>query len=187
VSGSHVAASPFSFGTRVLGVGAALLALFLLVGFALPGTWSAERSAVVPAPPDALYALVEAPSAWTRWTAWPDSGVVAEGPERGVGARLRWDDRELGDGSFEIVEATPPTRVRYRVEVQDASMRTDGTLTLAAEAGGTRVTWREEGDFGWNPLMGYWARLMERVQGRELQKALDRLGALAVEGAEPEP
>lgn len=177
--------SPFSLGTRILGAGAAVLLLVIGVGFALPRTWSAERSAVLAAPPAAVFPLLEAPASWRRWTAWPDSGLVAEGPERGVGARLTWNDRELGDGSFEIVEAVAPERVRYRVQVQGGSMHTEGTLALAPEAGGTRVTWKEEGDFGWNPLMGYWARLMERVQGRELAKALERLGTMAAETSTP--
>jgi uncharacterized protein YndB with AHSA1/START domain len=175
--------SPFGLAPRVLGGGALLLLLFLGVGVALPGTWAAERSALLSAPPSAVFPLLESPSAWRLWTAWPDSGLVASGPEQGVGARLSWNDRELGDGAFEIVEATPLERVRYRVEVQGGSMRTDGTFTLAPEGNGTRLTWREQGDFGGNPLMGYWARFMERVQGRELEKALARLERLASKSA----
>ncbi|MDP2958392.1 MAG: SRPBCC family protein [Longimicrobiales bacterium] len=173
-----MSASPFSVGVRILGSLAGLLALVLAVGFALPGTWSAERSLAVAAPPESLYPLLEAPSSWRKWTAWPDSGLAAEGPERGVGAALRWDDPELGDGRFEIVEAVAPEKVRYRVEVEGGTLRTEGVLTLVREEGGTRVTWREEGDFGWNPLLGYWARFMERVQGRELEKALVRLDSM---------
>ena len=174
-----MSASPFSLGVRILGSLAGLLVLVLAVGFALPGTWSAERSVVLAAPPEALYPLMEAPSSWRKWTAWPDSGLVAEGPERGEGAGLRWDDPELGDGRFEIVEAIPLQRVRYRVEVEGGAMHTQGVLTLVQETGGTRVSWREEGDFGWNPLMAYWAWFMERVQGRELEKALARLDSMA--------
>ncbi len=174
-----MSASPFSVGVRILGSLAGMLALALAVGFALPGTWSVERSLTVAAPPEAVYPLIEAPSSWRTWTAWPDSGLGAGGPERGVGAGLRWDDPELGDGRFEVVEAVALEKVRYRVEVEGGTLRTEGVLTLVAEGGGTRVTWREEGDFGWNPLMGYWARFMERVQGRELDKALARLDSMA--------
>ena len=183
MSGSGV--NPISLGTRILAVGATLLLGFLAVGFLLPGTWSAERTATLDEPPEVVFPLVEAPQAWRRWTAWPDSGLVAQGPERGVGARLVWDDAELGDGSFEIVASEPLRSVRYRVRVQGGSMHTDGTFVLERTAGGTTVTWREEGDFGRNPLMGYWARLMSRAQGRELEKALTRLGELAGREAAP--
>jgi hypothetical protein len=65
-------------------------------------------------------------------------------------------------------------------------------VRLSPEGPGTRIAWREEGDFGRNPLMGYWARFMERAQGTELEKALDRLDALAGEApaeasADPSP
>lgn len=166
----------------LLAAAAAVLLLFLVVGWILPGTWKAERSTVLAAPPSSVFPWVDSPAAWQQWTPWPDSGVVHEGPERGVGARLAWNDEELGSGSFEIVEAHPDSLVRYRVVVQEGAMYTNGTMRLRAEGSGTRVDWKEEGDFGGNPLMGYWARFMERAQGAELEKALDRLGTLA-EGA----
>jgi uncharacterized protein YndB with AHSA1/START domain len=171
--------APFSIGTKVLGGGAALLVLFLLVGYLLPGTWAAERSIEIGAPPEGVFPLLDAPDAWRRWTQWPDTGIVAEGPARGPGSRLAWNDRELGEGSFEIVEAESPARLSYTVAVQGGSMRTTGTMRLEPIAGGVLVHWREEGDFGWNPLMGYWARAMERAQGTEMEKSLSRLKALA--------
>jgi len=166
-------------GSLVLASAAGLLSLFLVVGWVLPGTWAAERSAVLDVSPAQLYPWVDSPSGWQRWTPWPDSGVVREGPEHGVGARLAWDDEELGDGSFEIVQTVPDSVVRYRVVVQGGAMHTDGTLRLRPDGTGTRVEWREEGDFGNNPLMGYWARFMAHAQGAELEKALERLGKLA--------
>jgi len=35
--------------------------------------------------------------------------------------------------------------------------------------------WRERGDFGWNPLLGYVARTMDRTQGAQMEAALARL------------
>lgn len=174
-----MSASPFSYGVRILGSLAALMVLGLAVGFALPGTWSAGRASVVQAPPDVVYALLSAPASWQGWTAWPSGGMEAEGPSVGAGARLRWNDPEMGGGTFEIVEAVPSRLVRYRVEVQGGSLEVDGVLVLAQEGSGTRVAWQENGDFGWNPLMGYWARFMERVQGRQLEASLQRLDSVA--------
>lgn len=176
---------PFSFGTVILGGGAALLALFLLVGWLLPQNWEAEASAHIAAPPAAVYALLDSPEGWRRWTPWPESGVERTGPTRGPGATLSWDDPELGTGSFEIVGATEPARVDYAVRVDDGAMRTDGTLNLTAEADGVRVDWREQGDLGWNPMMGYWALSLSRAQSEELAKGLERLRALAADPSAP--
>ena len=169
---------PFSLGAMILGGAAALLVLFLLAGYLLPAEWDARAEAHLAAPPSEVFASVATPEGWRSWTPWPDSGVVRTGPSLGPGARLSWDDRELGSGTFTIVEVDPPRLVRYTVVVGPGAMRTAGTLTLAPERGGTRVVWREEGDLGRNPLMGYWARSMRRAQSAELAKGLDRLRAL---------
>lgn len=178
----------------MLGIGAwffgglaALLVLFLVVGFLLPGTWSTERSLEIDAPAQAVFPWLDSPRAWTRWTPdWPDSGLVVAGPAHGVGATMSWNDPNVGDGHFEVVEADAPRVVRYRVEVQRGTMRTDGTLLLHEHDGHTLLTWREKGDFGHNPLMGYWARAMKRVQGAQLQKDLTTLKALVEKGADPD-
>jgi hypothetical protein len=132
-----------------------------------------------------VFGFVDAPAGWRAWTTWPDSGLTPQGPPRGPGAALSWNDPELGDGSFRIVEALAPERVRYEVAVQGGAMRTEGTVSLSSEGSGTRVDWREAGDFGWNPLMGYWALFMERAQGREMEKSLARLGEVATAAAAP--
>jgi uncharacterized protein YndB with AHSA1/START domain len=178
--------SPFSFGTLILGGGALLLGAFLLVGFLLPGTWEARRSLRMDAPPEAVFSHLDAPTAWREWTALPDTGLTMEGPPRGAGARMRWNHPEWGSGIFEIVEAVAHTRVAYAVAVQEGTMRTEGELELRADGGGTLVTWTERGDFGWNPLMGYWGLFMGRAQGRELEKSLTALAELLTAGQDEE-
>jgi carbon monoxide dehydrogenase subunit G len=173
--------SPFSWGTRVLAGGALLFVLVLVGGALLPGTWSATASRTVAASPDAVLALLDSPEGWQAWTPWPEAGLEREGPERGEGAVLRWAHPNLGDGAFEIVSVEPGRAVAYVVRVEEGSMITRGRVELEPTGGGTRVTWREEGDFGWNPLMGYWALAMERVQGGELEKGLERLEEAAVD------
>ncbi|MEJ2204242.1 MAG: SRPBCC family protein [Gemmatimonadota bacterium] len=175
--------APFSIGTRILGGGAAVLLLFLAVGFLLPGTWSAERSAVMSVPPSAIFPLLDSPEGWRRWTPWPDSGLVAAGPARGPGSRMEWSSRDLGDGFFEIVDIRDDVSVTYHVEVQGGAMRTEGRIDLEEVPEGTRVTWLEEGDFGPNPLMGYWARFMDGAQEAEMEKGLVRLEKAAGEEA----
>lgn len=179
---------PFSIGTVVLGTGALVLMAFLFIGFLLPGTWTASRELVLQAAPEQIFPHLDSPTAWREWNALPDSGLTLGGPPRGTGARMSWDHPDWGSGSFEIVEARPYTEVRYVVEVEGGAMRTEGTLELTPQGGRTLVTWTETGDFGWNPLMGYWGLFMERAQGRELAKNLVRLGELvAVPGQEEAP
>ena len=177
---------PFSFGTKVLGTGALILFAFLGVGVALPATWEAEARARVPGTADATFRYLDSAEGWRAWTPWPDSSIDS-GPERGARATMSWDDPEFGSGVFTIVEVEAPRRVRYRVEVNDGKMWTEGTLELTPEGTGTQVRWREAGDLGRNPLMGYWALSMDRAQSEELHKSLDRLAALLADSTGFEP
>jgi uncharacterized protein YndB with AHSA1/START domain len=174
--------NPFSFGAKVLGTGALCLFALLGLGVALPATWEAEARAVLRAAPDAAFQYLDSPQGWLAWTPWPDSSTVS-GPVRGAGATLLWHDPEFGSGTFTIVEVDAPTYVSYRVEVNDGKMWTLGTLELTPEGTGTLVRWREEGDLGRNPLMGYWALSMDRAQSEELQKSLDRLAVVLADSA----
>ena len=178
---------PFSFGTVILGGGALLLGLFLAVGFLLPGSWSAGSERTVLAPIESVYPLLDSPAGWRQWTPWPERSLVESGPGRGVDATMSWDDFDVGNGTFTITEAVEPTRVRYRVIVQDSTLVTTGTLSLTPTDAGTRVVWREEGDFGWNPLMGYWALFMDRVQSRQMDRNLGELERAARAGGAATP
>jgi hypothetical protein len=172
---------PFGPGTIILGGGAVLLVVFLLVGFLLPSDWDAEASAYLPVAPEVAFAFLDSPEGWQRWTPWPESGVQRSGPERGAGASLSWNDEEVGSGSFTIADAVAPTRVVYTVLIDDGAIHAEGSVEVVPEGPGARVRWRERGDFGWNPLMGYWALSMGRAQSDELGKGLDRLGRVAAE------
>jgi uncharacterized protein YndB with AHSA1/START domain len=165
----------FSFPLKVLTAASSLLALFLLVGVVLSGRWAVERSATLPAPPAAVFPWVDDPRRWDEWAPLGDIQATFSGPAHGAGAARSWSDPEVGDGVFTIVSAVPDQKVAYRVEVQEGKLITEGTLTLTAQAGGTRVTWEERGDFGHNPLLGYIARTMDRTQGAQMEQALARL------------
>ena len=173
--------SPFGPGTLILGSAALVLFGVLFLGFLLPSEWEASASTVVDAPAEEIFALLDAPEGWRTWTAWPDSGLVRSGPDRGAGAQISWDDDELGSGSFRIVDTERNERVTYAVSVNDGAMRTEGALTLSEDPGGILVAWYESGDLGRNPLMGYWAFFMDRAQTAELERSLDRLGTIVTD------
>jgi len=188
----HTPANPAG-GSRLLSVawkavaGLALAgAAVLVVGGVLPGTWETERSIRIDAPTDSVYRWIDAPARWTEWTVWGSVETTAEGPERGEGAARSWDDDYVGDGRFVIAMSAPPDSLRYRVEVEGGQMRTWGLFRLEPVDGATRVVWAEAGDFGWNPLMGFAARSMDRIQGTELARGLRRLKALVETGSLPD-
>lgn len=166
----------------VIGFG---LVVVLVIGFLLPSEWQAERDAVLSAPPEEIFPHLESAEAWTRWTPSPETGIELFGPPRGEGSGRRWDDPGYGQGEFVITEVDAPRLVAYEVEVEGGSIRILGEIRLRQEPQGTRVLWREEGDFGWNPLLGYLAGRMNELQGAQLEASLRALRELVRE--EPGP
>ncbi len=164
-----------SFPLKVLTVAIGLLVLGMVAGMVMGGKWQVERSVSVAVPPSAVFPWIDDARRWDEWAPLGDVKTTFSGPERGVGATRSWDDPNFGDGVFRIVETDPDQAVRYHVEVQKGSLVTDGVIELAPEGTGTRVTWREAGDFGHNPLMGYTARSMDRMQGPQMENSLKRL------------
>ena len=173
--------SPVSLGVKVLGGGALLGILFLVVGWLLPTDFEASAERVVGVPAEAVFRYLDSPEGWRDWTTWPESGLERSGPGRGEGAAISWNDRELGSGSFTLTRVVAPERVEYRVEV-GGSMVTEGAIALEPRAEGARILWTERGSLGRNPLMGWWALSMERAQSDELAKSLERLETAAREG-----
>ncbi len=167
-------------GAWIFGVLAGILLLYLAVGLVLPGNWKAEQSGLLPAPPSEVYPFLVDLTAWGAWTPFPDSGLETFGPASGPGAGIRWSDERYGSGEARITSAEPNRRVEYQVLIEGGSLTIHGTLSLEPEGNGTRVRWVEEGDFGWNPLMGYAARGMSDSQGEAMRASLQRL-AEAVE------
>lgn len=155
---------------------ALLLVGFVVWGLALDATWSAERSIDLDAPPETVFPYVNELAGWEAWTPWDAVDDTVSGPPAGVGATRRWNDPQWGQGEWRITESDIPRRVAYQVRVEDGSLRTDGEIRLErTPAGGTRLTWTERGDFGWNPLLAWMARGMDRMQGEEMEKNLDAL------------
>jgi hypothetical protein len=113
----------------VLLVLAASALLIAVVGLLLPREHVAPRSAVVPAPPDAVFALVAA-------------RVEVSGRER---------------VTFEIVERRSPDRLVTRIADPDLPFSGTWTFELAPEGPGTRVTITERGEI-YNPVFRALAR-----------------------------
>ena len=155
------------------GIGTILVAL-MLIGFVLPGTWSAEASIQIEAAPTEVLPFLNDLSRWDAWTNWGELDSELSDPSRGVGASRSWDDPNYGSGSVTITSSGPPTFVRYEVEIAGGAS-VDGELGIEDLGGASRVTWREEGDLGRNPLMGYVARSMAKSQGAQLAEGLEKL------------
>lgn len=157
-----------------IGVITVLLFVILGVGALVPGEWSSERSVRVEAGADAIWPWIADLRQWDAWAPLGEVEGIFPGETRGVGAVREWDDAAWGEGVVTVREVDEGRRLVYDVAV-DGGLSTTGTLTIDEAANASVVTWREDGDFGWNPLLRWFASGMDARQGAQLERGLTRL------------
>lgn len=160
-----------------------LAAVVLLGGLLISPRFNVARSAVIAAPPEAVYALVADPKRWQEWSVWnrrdPQMAMSYSGAASGAGAVWAWKSASEGDGRMSFTEAEPARRIAYELFFPDFGTTSTGALTLVPEGGGTRITWTIAGDMGGNPLMRWFALAMDGMVGKDFDAGLANLKALA--------
>ncbi len=165
-------------------IGIAGLALVVVaVGFALPSSYMVTRSVDINAAPDKVYPLIADPKAWAKWGVWserdPAMKTTYSGAPEGQGAKWAWESKSEGNGSMEFTRAEPGKALEYALSFPDMGMKSKGALLLEPAGAATRVTWTNAGDVGGNPLMHYFAVMMDDLVGPDFDKGLANLKALA--------
>ncbi len=143
------------------------LVLFVVIAMFLPSHARVEREVELGAPISQVY---DSLNHFKRFNAWnpfyaldPRAQYSLEGSEYGVGARVNWNsvlEKQVGQGSLEIVESLPEERVVMKL---DNDWRgNDKTYTFEMEqnpqTNAVTLKWAMDVDYGWN-LMGRYAGL----------------------------
>ncbi|ATB43298.1 hypothetical protein CYFUS_008778 [Cystobacter fuscus] len=165
---------------KILIAFASLLGLLLVIGLLLPTTYRVERSLLILAPPEAVYARVAQPRHWGEWTPWnteryPGGQWMFGGPELGAGSVRTWEGGPLGRGTLSLSEADPKTGVAYQASLDGGRFSARGRISLASVEGGTQVTWVDEGSLGRSPLRRYLAPFIRSRLGAGIEQGLGRL------------
>ena len=148
--------------------------------------YTITRSAFIPAPPEAVFPLVNSFHEWRKWSPWEEVDPALErrysGPESGVGASYSWSgNRKAGSGSMQILEAEEPNSIRIRLVFLKPFRAVNPTgFTFEPDHGGTRVTWAMTGEN--KGVAALFAKVvdMDKLVGKDFEKGLANL-AKAVE------
>ena len=87
----------------------------------------------------------------------------------------------MGNGTLRINASDPDKGIEYDLSFGELQSR--GAVAFEAANGTTTVAWTVEGELGTNPLTRYFALLMDRFMGPDLEEGLSKLKRL-VEGGE---
>jgi uncharacterized protein YndB with AHSA1/START domain len=136
-----------------------VVALTALVGLLLPKGHRASKTAVIAAPPDAVYRLITDVARFKDWR--PELTDVEILPDDGHGLRFR-EKSSQGIITFRFESLEPGRRVVSRID--DPAQPFGGTWTydLRAEATGTVLTVTEDGEV-YNPIFRVVSKFMSQT------------------------
>jgi uncharacterized protein YndB with AHSA1/START domain len=147
-----------------------------------------ERSIDIAAPAERIYPLIADFRAWTRWSPYEDRdpamrrsyGMAASGQ----GASYAWEgNKNVGSGSMEILQATPPSRIVIDLKVlKPFRAHNQAEFALQPTGNNTHVIWAMTGPSNlMMRVMGLFMN-MDKMIGRDFETGLARLKAVTESG-----
>ena len=170
---------------KVLAVIAVVIVGVLVFAATKPDTFSVQRSRIIQASPEKIFALINDFHNWTRWAPQDreDSTMTRtfSGAESGTGAVSAWTSKgSAGAGKMSITESDPPRKVSVAVDfTKPFSAHNINEFVFEAEGTSTRVIWSMHGtNLYIMKLMSVFAN-MDKVAGSHFETGLQNLKTLA--------
>lgn len=169
---------------RVLLAIVAVVVLFAAYVAMQPSTYRIERSAIIVAPPAAVFAEVNDFHNWEAWSPWvkldPNAKTTFEGPVSGEGAVVNWSGNEqVGEGKMTLTESKPDDRILIRVDfVKPFAGTNSSEFTFKPDGARTIVTWAIFGERGFIEKAICLVMNAQKMIGEPLEKGLANLKAV---------
>jgi uncharacterized protein YndB with AHSA1/START domain len=158
-----------------------IVVLLLIVGLLLPSKIHVERSITISAPQASVFAALNSLREFNKWSPWakydPTMTYSFSGPETGVGARMEWQSKEMGNGTQEIIAVENDRRITVALDFGEMGQAT-AYYALQPLASGTQVTWGFDEDVGMNLLGRYFGPFMDGMIGKDYEEGLASLKTL---------
>jgi uncharacterized protein YndB with AHSA1/START domain len=169
-------------------VGLVFVVGILIYAAMLPKHFRVSRSIAINAPPETIFPLINDLRRFNEWNPFakrdPTIVINCDGPESGTGARYAWEGKgSSGKGSSAITDATPPSRVNMRLDMEKPMEgHPDIVFTLQPNGTATEVVWAMAGPYPYlNRIMGTICN-MDKMIGGTFDSGLADLKALAESG-----
>jgi len=161
--------------------------LFVLVGVFLPSSRTITEKVETNRRQSIVFDTLNSVHRFHEWNALalrdPAIEIRKSGPDAGVGARLEYKSKEksLGQGSWEIVESEPDSRVVYDLETPDRGDNKRMAFSLRPTGRGGRnieITQTYSVDYGWNLLGRYAGMYVRGHVGEDMKLGLAKLTSI---------
>lgn len=169
---------------KILAAVAALVLALAVVVSMQPSEYTVERSQVLPASPDVVYAVVSDFNRFESWSPWaardPNMKVTVEGEAGVAGAKYHWaGNDEVGEGEMIITKAEPGKTVQMDLHfMKPFESNSTTAYNLEASGEGTKMVWTMTGQ---NDFMGKAFGMMmdmDAMIGADFEAGLGKLSGV---------
>lgn len=161
-----------------------LFAVVLAYAATKPDTFHVQRATGIKAPPEKIFQLINDFHRWDAWTPYnkdPAMKKTFSGSASGKGAAYAWDgNREVGRGSIEITESSPPSRIDLHLHmIKPFEGHNHVAFTLEPTGDSTHVTWTLDGTQAYMAkVMGLFMD-MDQMVGKDFEVGLAKMKSAA--------
>ena len=161
-----------------------LIVALLAYAATRPDSFRLERSIIIKAPPEKVFALINDFHQWGAWSPWEkidaDLKRNYSGSAAGVGTVYGWEGNKTGTGRMEILESSSPAKIVIKLDFfKPFEAHNTAEFTLQAKGDATEVSWAM---FGPSPyiskVMGIFFS-MDQMVGKDFETGLANLKAVA--------
>lgn len=169
----------------ILGVIVVLVAAVLILASMKPNVFRVERSAIIKAPPEEVFALINDFRAWTTWSSWEKKDPAMKrsygAVTSGKGATYGWEgNNNVGQGSMEITDAVSLSKIELNLDfIKPMEGHNTVVFTLMPQGEMTQVNWAMQGP---TPFIGKIFHVfmnMDKMVGGDFEAGLANLKAAA--------
>jgi hypothetical protein len=152
-----------------------------------PDTFAVRRSAVMQAPADRIFPLVNSFQEWAHWSPWekrdPAMKRSFSGPSNGKGAAYAWDgNRNVGSGRMEILDASSPSKITIKLDFIkpfEGHNTAEFSFVPERDAPATNVIWVMQGPSSFMSKVMQVFMNLDAMIGRDFEAGLANLKKLA--------
>ena len=161
------------------------IAVAVVLGLAAmkPDTFRVQRAMAIKAPPEKVFALINDFHAWGQWSPWekkdPAMKRTFSGSPSGKGAAYAWEgDKNVGQGSMEIVESAPASKIAIKLDfVRPFEAHNMVVFTLEPKGDATNVNWDMQGPTPFLAKIVHVFLDMDKMVGNDFETGLANLKA----------
>jgi hypothetical protein len=140
---------------KIIAIFAAVLviavAAVLILAATKSDTFSVQRVAIVKAPPERIFSLINDFRQWGAWSPYetkdPEMKRTYSGAASGKGAVYAWDgNNNVGSGRMEILDASTPSKIIIKLDFfRPFEGHNTAEFTMLPQGDTTNVTWLMRG------------------------------------------